>query len=646
MRAIPQDAFLGRGTHSPLIDILNHIGLRYDENAPSEVTDEMMRLVGPDSTVLQLEEQLSALQTELGEKYGKASWATGADKTKYSSLQIQLKVAKQRHGRRILGLFRKDHFTTKNNEELGRQLSSETQTQPAAPQEIRPVYFTVPERRKLAALFGNFDDELSEDIIVRKKIDATIALIRYAWIVETKDQALLLDPQKPQAVDHCGPRKRPWFASMIREPAVLPTKHPEPRREESYVAPASFSPSPPVKEHFICMFCGKVVRRKATMWNCVDRHLAKVLTGTGVVACPRPECEMEDAFHNEVDFKYHSSQCHRIHLRPPRWESSSETGLPSLPSEADCSLRTSPTLSVPYVEDTADMDAPFCLGRWGRDISTSEANELGTTPYPEPPDTIASSGRPEEHGWDLSTQFTSPIPHSGEYPEPGSEMSTSEEGSELWEQLQTSSQHSPDDLQVYEQLEETEWDNMASPLPSYEMGGADDAGRSPMLAAQAVHLQAVSTFMESHLEIHSVGLFDPALRDHDTSRNTLPTPRDMVMEDSTSIFDNEKDYPVETVLEKRGDMFYLQWKDGTCSWQHRNDVSDDLIDPFEASWKGYHSGVTVLYKKPAGRAPFRLRFKDWPWENATIWATYKELSPGLRAQWPSKPRRRGRRSVH
>lgn len=73
MRAITQDAFLGRGAHSPLIDILNHIGLRYDENAPSEVTDEMMRLVGPDDTILRLEEELSALQTKLGEKYGKAS---------------------------------------------------------------------------------------------------------------------------------------------------------------------------------------------------------------------------------------------------------------------------------------------------------------------------------------------------------------------------------------------------------------------------------------------------------------------------------------------------------------------------------------------------------------------------------------------
>ncbi|KAL2192688.1 hypothetical protein P885DRAFT_81974 [Corynascus similis CBS 632.67] len=108
-------------------------------------------------------------------------------------------------------------------------------------------------------------------------------------------------------------------------------------------------------------------------------------------------------------------------------------------NEADYSLRTSPTLSVPYVEDTADMDALFCLDRWEHDISTSEANKLGNSPYLELPDTIASADRPEEHGWDLSAQFASPISYSGEYLEPGSMMSIAEEGFRLWEQPQTSS---------------------------------------------------------------------------------------------------------------------------------------------------------------------------------------------------------------
>lgn len=203
---------------------------------------------------------------------------------------------------------------------------------------------------------------------MRKKIDATIALIRYAWVVETKDQALLGTPG-PQAVDNCRPRKRPWFASMIREPAIPPTQYPEPERKESYPAPARSSPSPSAKRHFTCMFCGNSVRRKATMWNCVKRHIAKLTADIGVVACPRPECKTENAFQNEMDFKYHASQDHGIQLRPPKWESCSITGLPALRSEANCSLRTSPTLSVPYVENATDTPAPFSLDLWAHDIS-------------------------------------------------------------------------------------------------------------------------------------------------------------------------------------------------------------------------------------------------------------------------------------
>jgi hypothetical protein len=151
--------------------------------------------------------------------------------------------------------------------------------------------------------------------------------------------------------------------------------------------------------------------------------------------------------------------------------------------------------------------------------------------------------------------------------------------------------------------------------------------------------------MESQPETYHSGLLDPALREHNASRDALPEPQGVEMEDGTSIPD-DADYPVERLLEKRGNMFYLQWKDGTRSWQHRRDVSEDLIDPFEAEWEGYHLGVIVLYKRPTGRAPFRLQFEDWPWENGTIWATYRELNTELRAQWPSKPSRRGRRSVH
>ena len=53
--AMSQDAGLGRGTESPYLDILNHLGFQFDENAPMGVSDEEMRIIGSDSTIRRLE---------------------------------------------------------------------------------------------------------------------------------------------------------------------------------------------------------------------------------------------------------------------------------------------------------------------------------------------------------------------------------------------------------------------------------------------------------------------------------------------------------------------------------------------------------------------------------------------------------------
>lgn len=61
MNAVVQDAFLDRGTKSPYLAILNHMGLRLDENAPKRVSNEMMRAIGPNAAVRRLEQLMEAL---------------------------------------------------------------------------------------------------------------------------------------------------------------------------------------------------------------------------------------------------------------------------------------------------------------------------------------------------------------------------------------------------------------------------------------------------------------------------------------------------------------------------------------------------------------------------------------------------------
>ncbi|RYO79253.1 hypothetical protein DL764_010035 [Monosporascus ibericus] len=64
---------LGSWYRVPSLTILNHISQRYDENAPTGVSDEFMRLIGPDSTVCPLEGEVVPFPAELAARYKKLS---------------------------------------------------------------------------------------------------------------------------------------------------------------------------------------------------------------------------------------------------------------------------------------------------------------------------------------------------------------------------------------------------------------------------------------------------------------------------------------------------------------------------------------------------------------------------------------------
>jgi hypothetical protein len=73
MNAVPQDAFMDRGTTSPYLAVLNHLGLICDENAPTTVPDEIMQAVGPDTATRALEEEMFSLRARLEAVHGRAS---------------------------------------------------------------------------------------------------------------------------------------------------------------------------------------------------------------------------------------------------------------------------------------------------------------------------------------------------------------------------------------------------------------------------------------------------------------------------------------------------------------------------------------------------------------------------------------------
>ncbi len=179
MNAVVQDAFLGRGTESPYLAVLNHMGLRRDENAPKAVSEEEMRAIGPSSAIRQLEPKAENLRTELCKKYGRPSLAPDKEKADYTGILSQLRTARQKHRRKVLRMLHKNHFNEADESELQKQLQGIHE-----PIAEKDVIHTLQERKRLVDILGDMDDDLSEEDIVRRKIEAINAMVAYSRICE------------------------------------------------------------------------------------------------------------------------------------------------------------------------------------------------------------------------------------------------------------------------------------------------------------------------------------------------------------------------------------------------------------------------------------------------------------------------------
>jgi Protein of unknown function (DUF3435) len=147
------------------------------------VSEEFMRIVGPNSTVRLLEAEMSALQADLLARYGKPSNAPIADQERYNRKVNELRAARQKHRRKVEEIIRAEFFKKRNDEELERQLCGIHDPQ----QPLRKVNFSLPERRRIADILGDLVEDLPEDEIVRRKVDSINAWVDYAWKIEPKE---------------------------------------------------------------------------------------------------------------------------------------------------------------------------------------------------------------------------------------------------------------------------------------------------------------------------------------------------------------------------------------------------------------------------------------------------------------------------
>ena len=131
-----------------------------------------------------LEEETVALQAELQKKYGKANLATSTDNEKYTKKQNNLRAARQRQRQKVQKILRTDYFKKKDNKKFERQLRGIH----IAPQPMPKVVFSLPERRRIADILGDLNDDFPEDAIIGRKVNAINAWVDYTWKIEPKEQ--------------------------------------------------------------------------------------------------------------------------------------------------------------------------------------------------------------------------------------------------------------------------------------------------------------------------------------------------------------------------------------------------------------------------------------------------------------------------
>ena len=149
----------------------------------------MVQLFPPDPAVRRLTQKVETLKLDLESKYGRAARAPEAERTQYSRFQNDLRTAIQKHRRRITRLVQAEYFKAKDKDKLQKQLSGIHEHIP-----MREIRHT-PERQAVASILGDMAEDVSEDEIVKRKIDAINAMVAYAFIRE---------PPQPQSPSEMG----------------------------------------------------------------------------------------------------------------------------------------------------------------------------------------------------------------------------------------------------------------------------------------------------------------------------------------------------------------------------------------------------------------------------------------------------------
>lgn len=158
-----QNAFLEEEKESELFRLFAHVSLTRDPRATSDmVPEEIWANLLPDPEIVELEEQRAQL------KQGKYRIEGHKEEEKIRKLTVEIRKKRAQRERKVVKEFREHYFYNCPTWDIERQIRGEEEEEYAEP----VIDVTISERARLAEIVCHQPDNLTEDEIVQRRIEA------------------------------------------------------------------------------------------------------------------------------------------------------------------------------------------------------------------------------------------------------------------------------------------------------------------------------------------------------------------------------------------------------------------------------------------------------------------------------------------
>ncbi|KAK2477167.1 hypothetical protein H9L39_12391 [Fusarium oxysporum f. sp. albedinis] len=297
-----QNAFLEEEKESQLFRLFAHVSLTRDPRATADmVPDEVWANLAPDPEIVELEEQRAQL------KRGKYRIEGHENEEEIRRLTNKIRTKRAYREKQVVKEYREDYFYHRPTWDLEQQARGEDEEEYMEP--VIDVH--VPERARLANILCHQPDGLTEDQILKRRVEAIQLMVALCDKRETVKRHRV--QQNARAQPHI--KTEPSEAGSEPEPSL----NQFPLLMQAGQCPDCIGDERLSLEERTFTYCRPTVRND----HFDDQHLVereRALQRGERMVCTHPACRVRNQghdleFHNMDHFRVHVQTVHRVTLR-------------------------------------------------------------------------------------------------------------------------------------------------------------------------------------------------------------------------------------------------------------------------------------------------------------------------------------------